>query len=301
MVLPQPWVVRRCPLLRISVRRAVDDLSMSIDDLPDLALPDLGRVEDSARPILSFAWHSGGPHRAAAHHHPRAHIIEVLVGSMWAATPEGSWLVPTGQAIWIPPRVFHSVYSHGAASARMLFVDETCAVDLPTRAGTVTVSPLLGQLAARALEHGNDYLRDGPMTRLSAVVLDELAAMATAPLLVPISSEPRLAAVMQRLIDDPGCEHPLGQLASAAGAGERTIARLFATETGMSFSQWRTRLRLVESIERLNNGATVTEVAAELGYSSPAAFTHMFRSNLGSLPSAHQHQTRQGTGTGGGA
>jgi AraC-like DNA-binding protein len=263
---------------------------MTIDDLPDLAPPDLGRVEDRARPILSFAWRSDGPHRAAAHRHPRAHIIEVLAGSMWAATPEGSWLVPTGQAIWIPPHVFHSVYAHGAASARMLFVDESCVHDLPTRAGTVTVSPLLSELTARALDHGNVYGVDGPMTRLAAVLLDELAAMEPSPLLVPISGEPRLAAVMQRLIDDPGCDDPLAVLASAAGASERTMARLFATETGMSFSRWRTRLRLVESIERLNRGETVTAVAADLGYSSAAAFTHMFRSNLGSLPSDHQHR-----------
>jgi AraC-like DNA-binding protein len=36
----------------------------------------------------------------------------------------------------------------------------------------------------------------------------------------------------------------------------------------------------------------VTEVATAVGYSRPAAFTHMFRSNLGSLPSAHQHRRR---------
>jgi AraC-like DNA-binding protein len=69
----------------------------------------------------------------------------------------------------------------------------------------------------------------------------------------------------------------------------RRGGRLFTTEIGMTFSQWRTRLRLVQSIERLNNGASVTEVAADLGYSSPAAFTHMFRTNLGVLPSSHQH------------
>ena len=207
---------------------------------------------------------------------------------MWATTPEGSWLVPTGQAIWIPPHVFHRVHSHGAASARMLFVDERHATNLPTVAGTVEVSSLLSELTARALQHGNDYPYGGPMSRLSAVLLDELATMATAPLLVPISHDPRLAAVMQHLIDDPGCDESLATLASAAGASGRTISRLFGSETGRTFSQWRTRLRLVESIDRLNRGATVTEVAAQLGYSSPAAFTHMFRSNLGTLPSTHQ-------------
>jgi AraC-like DNA-binding protein len=257
---------------------------MAVDKLPDLNPPDYGNVSDPARPILSFAWHMDGPHRAAAHSHTRGHIIQPERGAYWAVTPEGTWLVPAGQAIWIPPCVHHEVYSLGAVSARMLFVDATRAGTLPKRCGTVKVSPLLAELLTRTFSYGNDYPSDGPAARLAQVMLDELAVMELAPLLIPIARDPRLARAMNRLIEDPASAESIDALAKRVGASPRTLARLFRSETGMTFTQWKTRLVLVESIERLSRGATVTQVALDLGYNSTSSFVYMFRSNLGVSP-----------------
>jgi hypothetical protein len=130
---------------------------MSVESLPDLDPPPFGEVEDPGRPVLSLAWRKEGAHRAAAHSHPRAHIIHPEEGAYWAVTPEGTWLVPVGQALWIPPCVHHEVYSHGTVAARMIFVDRSHAGGLPSRCGTVSVSPLLAGLLARAVGYGNDY------------------------------------------------------------------------------------------------------------------------------------------------
>ncbi len=257
---------------------------MTVEKLPDLNPPALGDISDPKRPILSFAWHTTEPHRAAAHSHVRAHIIHPEVGTLWVVTREGTWLVPSGQAIWIPPRVYHEVYSHGAVSARMLFVDQAYADPLPQRSGTVKVSPLLAELIIRAVGYGNDYSLGGPAARLAQVLLDELVAMEIAPLLLPISRDARLARVMKMLIEEPASQDGLEQLARKAGASPRTLERLFRNETGLTFTQWKTRLILVKAIERLAHGATVTEVALDLGYSTTSSFVYMFRSNLGVSP-----------------
>lgn len=270
--------------------------------MPQLKLPDFGNLCDSSRPILSFAWEAPGPHRASSHRHARGHIIQVTSGAYWVVTPEGTWLVPQGQAIWIPPGVFHEVYSHDAVSARVLFVDPECAERLPVRSGTVATSHLLTALVGRVVEYGNDYSAQGPAARLARVVLDELAGMEAAPLLIPISKEQRLARAMARLIQDPTSSMGLPQLARHAGASPRTLARLFQDETGMSFTQWRTRLRLVEAVQRLVGGASVTEVALDLGYSSTSGFVFMFRSNLGVSPGryrAHPPQQKRPHGAAG--
>lgn len=261
---------------------------MSIDELPMLPPPDYGHVRDPERPILSFSWSAPGAHRAAAHSHPRAHIIFPTAGACWVITPEGRWLVPSGQAIWIPPDIHHQVYAHRALSARMIFVDPTAAGTLRAASGTVQVSPLLTELTQRAMDYGNDYPPDGPAARLAQVMLDELAALKVAPLLIPISPDPRLARVMQAVIDDPARPDSLDVCARTAGASVRTLARLFAKETGMTFTQWKTRVRLVASIERLTHGATVTDVAFELGYSSTSSFVYMFRSNIGISPGRYR-------------
>lgn len=263
---------------------------MAVDVLTNLDLPRFGEVCDPDRPILSYAWSAPGAHRAAAHAHPRGHIITPVSGAYWVKVDAGAWLVPSGQAIWIPPLAPHEVYSRGAVSARILFVDPSRAAGLPACTGTARVSALLSELTTRAVEYGNDYEPGGSAARLAEVLLDELASLETAPLLVPISQEPRLARLMALLVEDPACTLSLTELASGAGASPRTLARLFEAEAGMTYTQWRTRLRLVASIERLTQGASVTDVAADLGYASASAFVYMFRTNLGVSPGRYAAQ-----------
>jgi len=93
---------------------------------------------------------------------------------------------------------------------------------------------------------------------------------------------------MERLIADPASADGLNRVAANTGASPRTLARLFRSETAMTFSQWKTRLRLVESLERLERGATVTEVAVDLGYSSTSSFVYMLRNNLGMSPGRYR-------------
>jgi AraC-like DNA-binding protein len=116
------------------------------------------------------------------------------------------------------------------------------------------------------------------------VLLDELRAMQVSPLLLPISKEPRLARAMEQLIAEPGCRDGIEELARSAAASPRTLARLFKSETGMTFSQWKTRLRLVESVERLSRGENVTEVALDLGFGTTSSFVFMFRKHMGASP-----------------
>jgi AraC-like DNA-binding protein len=269
---------------------------MIVENLPELNPPAFGDISDPSRPILSFAWRTAKPYRVASHSHTRAHIIWPEFGACWVITPEGTWLIPAGQAIWIPPWIYHEVYTHSAVSAQMIFVDQTCAASLPSRCGAVHVSPLLAELIARAVGYGNDYAPAGPAARLAHVMLDELAIMKRAPLLLPISKDSRLARVMRQFIEHPASQDGLDEMAKQAGASPRTLARLFRKETGMTFSQWKTRLLLIEAINRLAHGATVSEVALDLGYSSSSSFVYMFRSNLGVSPGSYSAQKNVGDG-----
>ncbi|MGB3146798.1 MAG: AraC family transcriptional regulator [Paracoccaceae bacterium] len=267
---------------------------MKVENLPNLGLPQLGDIRDSSRPVLSFDWSADAPHSAAAHAHPRAHIIVVVSGAYWVRTSEGTWLVPEGLAVWIPPMVEHQVYSHGAVQARILFVDETHAKTLPSSCGTVIPSDLLMALLEKIISKGNDYEPDGSQARLALVMLDELRQMSFASSPLPVSGEPRVARVMQQLIADPLSEADVETLARNAGASARTLARLFKAETGITLNQWRINLKLQEAIRRLATGANVTDVAFEFGYNSASAFAHMFRSQLGVPPRTYQSRRDAG-------
>nr|WP_246806840.1 helix-turn-helix domain-containing protein [Ensifer sp. ENS04] len=52
----------------------------------------------------------------------------------------------------------------------------------------------------------------------------------------------------------------------------------------MSFGQWRQRVRMLHALAVLAEGRSILEAALECGYSSPSAFSAMFRRSLGRPP-----------------
>jgi AraC-like DNA-binding protein len=131
---------------------------------------------------------------------------------------------------------------------------------------------------------GQAVVPSGPEARVLALIPDELRALEPEPLHLPLPRDRRLTAVTGRLAADPADGRSLAAWAKLAGAGERTLARLFLSETGLTFGAWRQRLRLLAAIARLAEGQAVTAVAYDLGYDSPSAFIAMFRRNLGETP-----------------
>jgi AraC-like DNA-binding protein len=65
---------------------------------------------------------------------------------------------------------------------------------------------------------------------------------------------------------------------------ERTFSRQFIRDTGFSFRSWKQRARICASLDLLSNGIPVKQVAYQLGFSCPAAFTAAFRAILGATP-----------------
>jgi AraC-like DNA-binding protein/quercetin dioxygenase-like cupin family protein len=120
--------------------------------------------------------------------------------------------------------------------------------------------------------------------RVAAVILDEIASLPRQRLTLPLPSERRLLKIAQQLAADPADARSLTEWAAWAGIAPRTLTRRFALETGLAFSTWRTRARLMRAIELLAAGGAVTSVALELGYDSLSAFISMFRRSLGVSP-----------------
>ena len=257
---------------------------MTVEELPNLPVPDFGSVDDPDHPVLSLDWSADGPHRVGAHSHPRAQIINQKAGVYRVVTDLGSWVVPPGQAIWIPPMIYHEAYTNYPASAQMFFIDRQFADDLSEDCMVVVVSRLLSELFARAILVGNDYAASSKESRLIDVLLDELGTLNPSPLHLPLAADRRLQRVMDILISNPADARSISELAATTGASARTIARLFRTEAGMTFIEWRRQLRLLEAIDRLGSGQPVTNVALDLGYRSLSAFIAMFRKTLGASP-----------------
>ena len=71
---------------------------------------------------------------------------------------------------------------------------------------------------------------------------------------------------------------------------ERTLARRFQSELGMSFVQWRNRVRLLRALVWLKEDCSIQDIALALGYGTPSAFIVMFRKQLGFSPERYRRQ-----------
>lgn len=79
----------------------------------------------------------------------------------------------------------------------------------------------------------------------------------------------------------------LSDLAQAAGVSPYHLCRIFTREAGMSVHRYLNRLRLRDSLRRLEDSrAPLTELALDLGYSSHSHFTDAFRREFGVSPAA---------------
>lgn len=119
------------------------------------------------------------------------------------------------------------------------------------------------------------------MALLILEILSEATPLATE---LPVPNDERLFCATRELLVSHRWEASLSDLAFIANMSERTFSRLFIKDTGFSFRTWKQRARICASLDLLANGLSVKQVAYQLGFSCPAAFTAAFRSLLHSTP-----------------
>lgn len=87
--------------------------------------------------------------------------------------------------------------------------------------------------------------------------------------------------IEQHLMD----ELDMNQLSRIAGCSDYHFRRMFSTLSGMPLSEYIRRRKLSAAAELLQAGEKVIDVAMQLGYDSPEAFSKAFLSLHGILPS----------------
>lgn len=238
-------------------------------------------------PIATVAAELDKGERIHPHWHDWAQLVFAINGVMSVITDEGFWVVPPNRAVWIPPLKKHSFQIRTPLQMRTLYIDPALVPEQPDHCCVLQASPLLTEVAARLLEYPVDYGPDSPQARLAAVAVDELRVAPRTPLHVPRPTAPKLVAIADHTTKNPADNQTLAQWGAKLGASERTLARLFRQNTGMSFAQWRQQVRLVLALQMLAESRPVTQIAIELGYESPSAFISMFRKSLGTTPSRY--------------
>jgi AraC-like DNA-binding protein len=229
-------------------------------------------------------------HRVARHRHDRGQLIYARSGIMTVITADGTWVVPSQRALWVPAETDHEVVCGTAVSMRTLLIAAPAAAELPDACVVVHVPPLLRELILVAVE-GEPPAQQ--RRHVDALILEGIRDGQVAPLHLPEPADARLRRITAAIAADPGDRRTLAEWARQAGASPRTLTRRFVDETGMTFQQWQRQARLLTALVRLAQAQAVTTVALDLGYDSPSAFIHAFRRALGSTPGRYFEPPRR--------
>lgn len=237
-------------------------------------------------------------HVVPLHFHDWDQLVYASLGVMTVRTKNGTWVAPPHRAIWIPASVPHSITMSGLVAMRTLYFRKRLVSTLPRECCVINISPLLRELILYSCGFRVLKKRLRRQQHLIGTIMDQLEAVQMIPLQLPHVSDPRALQVAKALMSDPSSRRTLAQICKTSGASKRTVERLFQQSAGMTFGKWRQQLRLMHALRLLAEGAKVTHVALEAGYSTPSAFISMFKKTLGTTPLLYFKQLGEGSRAG---
>jgi len=262
------------------------DIEQGIEDMAKSWInPD--DYDQTPRPVVGIGNQYPPSFELALHTHGRGQLLYAASGVIVVTTPQGAWVAPPERAVWTPAGVPHKVRMVGAVSTRSVLLDEASSSVLGAESLVVGVSPLLRSLLIAASEIDAEYAPGSRDELVMSLLVAELERAPRLPLSAPFPTTPVLRTLCQAFLDHPSPHDTIDQWAERSAMDRRSFTRRFRRETGMSFGAWRQQACLVTALPLLAEGRSVTAVALDLGYDSPAAFSTMFRRLIGMSPTRY--------------
>lgn len=253
---------------------------------------DIPRFDQLPAPVYFRYDEFGADTHSAPHRHPWGQLNYASHGLMHLDVEGQRFISPPHYAVWVPPDAEHGSYNPQAIVYRSVYLDRSLCAELPRQACSLLTSDILrailGDFARRDLKVAQDA-RD---QRLVQVLIDQLHQIPTQTCYLPFARSDGLRQVLEALHAEPGDNRPLADWAAQVHVSERTLARHCLRELGMSFGEWRLRLRFLRAIEALEAGLPIQAIAFDLGYSSASAFIAMFQRQAHCTPEQYRRQAR---------
>lgn len=221
-------------------------------------------------------------------------VLWVHTGTATVETPGGDHRLSAGEAIWIPPGVMHRTRTDAGGVVFPIFPRAPELRGALAELRVVTIPPGWEDWFVFQFDFNRYHNRDAPSGAgaLLGLVIESasraersLRGAAGPPLPMPHSREGR--AVAQALLRSPGSTWRTDDFAARENLSVRTLQRQFLNETGVVFSEWRTRARVSVAANHLAEGRGVGWTGRHVGYETPAGFTRAFRRHFGVVPRAY--------------
>ncbi|WP_289040909.1 helix-turn-helix transcriptional regulator [uncultured Zobellia sp.] len=256
---------------------------MNIDYKTNIKV-DYGFEVNPLRTVTTYSEDIQNAKCANSHAHPRAQLISCNAGVMEVVTKNNIWIVNSLQSVWIASNEEHQVYFPNNVKVVTAFIDESRLNDLPKDSFAFESSNFLNSLLEKVTSFFNPNTYTQQQNRIIEVFLDELSNIKPSTTFLPTSQDKRVKLVLWALMDDLSSKHTVSYYANKSFVSPRTLSRLFNKELGMSFGDWKTRLKLMEAIKQLGEKKSIKEIAFNLGYENVSSFIVTFKKHFGKTP-----------------
>ncbi len=206
----------------------------------------------------------------------------------------------TGQALWVPPGVEHTVVVDEDSLAVPILVPATDVPDDLRGIATLVIPAQWSDWLLWRYTCTLGYLHGVAADAAGLVELVAGSRMTAAGVRVampPLPSSREALDVARTILAEPASESSVDEFAAGAAVSTRTLQRQFAGETGMSFTRWRTAVRITAAAALLADGHQAGWAGGQVGIHDAASFTRIFRRHTGLTPTQHARRLRDaGTG-----
>ena len=212
-------------------------------------------------------------------------IIYVRVGVIAIITEKGRYLVPPGQAIWLPATVYYQLVAATASNIVSYSLHEKTQYSFNVTTTVLAIDDFLKKIFNETIRPNVMAFSVSAFHHLCHLLLNRLAYANPLSLFLPALADERLLAITRKQQKFPALKTDLIAWGKFVNASPRTLSRLFKKETGMTYSQWKQVMLIHIAIIQLSLGESIIVIAKNLGYESSSAFIYMFKKHMKVTPS----------------
>ena len=244
-----------------------------------------------SRPLVPSAHKMSAMVQVIKHNHKCGQLLYASKVVIQIITSEGRYILPSGQALWLPPYIEHQILCRYGANFYNVHIDPPYCNPLGPRVYSFNVQPLLKELILSMCQWAKDYEMTGERQRLFDVLLDLLKAAPNTGMFMPSINDKRLSPILEAFSANSCDKRTLEEWAHIVGASSRTLNRLFNYYFGFGFSKWKQKFKIIQSLDLLSDGYSTQAIASTLGYESSSAFICAFKKYLGCSPGSYSTNT----------
>lgn len=223
----------------------------------------------------------------------RSILIVIQSGTVQLRVNGKVWVLGGGGGLWLPARTPASIMVKRSCVLTSGFLPRSFGRRY-SEAERIAVSPLLRALLESLAEVAAAQCDGLRARRLGRLLIDEIRFSPLPDLELPWPRSPRLRSICEAILKNPVHSPSMSDVVLDAAMSERTLARRFPEETGLSFAGWKRNARILRALTEIANGESIYSAAIASGYSTASALCTAFKRVMGTTLRGYftSHRTR---------